>query len=183
MLTDSEISKIRTTSRDQWINDKGSRGLYLRVSGSSSPGSIITAAWVIRQKRDGKTSRNVIGHWPAMDLAQARQQAALVAGVDVRAQVSVNALSAEYDRAVLAAMKSRRQALVYVRHFKNRFGTRLVSTLRRHELVKMIQQYSKERGARSSDRLLSYLRGLFGYAVEIGVLQQSATGPSPGPGC
>jgi integrase len=173
MLTDSKIKDIRTTNRDQWINDPGSRGLYLRVSRSSSPGPITTAAWVIRQKRDGKTTRNVIGHWPAMDLAQARQQSALVAGVDVRAQMSVNALSGEYDRAVLADMKSRNQVMVYVRHTKDQFGTRLVSTLRRHELVRMIQQYSKERGTRSSDRLLSYLRGLFGYAVEIGVLQQS----------
>jgi integrase len=173
MLNETTIKRIRYTDKDQWINDSATRGLYLRVTKSNATGPIDKAAWVVRQKIQGKTHRNVIGHWPAMNLQDARKQRDLVLGVDIHDQINMAGLLDQYDRAVLSRQKSGNQARVYSRHVRDRFGPRLANTIRRAEMTGMIQKYSRDRGARSADRLLSFLRGVFGYGVELDYIQAS----------
>jgi len=173
MFNETAIKRLRYSDKDQWISDPATRGLYLRVSKSESSGTIEHAAWVVRQKIHGKTHRNVIGHWPSMTLQDARRQRDIVLGVDVKDQTTVAGLLDEYDQAVVSHQKSGNQARGYLRHVRNRFGSRLANTVRRAELTGMLQKYSREHGARSADRLLSFLRGCFGYAVECGYIQAS----------
>ena len=116
------------------------------------------------------------GKAPEISLKGARQKAVAQlnnTAVDI-STVTVETLVNKYWKEVSEPVYKRPgQAIGYFDHIKIQLGRKKVKDIRRSELVDYIQNYSIERGARSSDRLRSYLKMVFSYGVELGFIESS----------
>lgn len=89
-------------------------------------------------------------------------------------KVRVSQLKDKYlEEIVLPQSKVPKQVIGYLNNIEHEFGRRKVIDISRAMLVRFIQNYSTNRGARSADRIRSYLKQLFNYAVELGYIDES----------
>lgn len=172
VMTDKKSTQIRNEKDVQAIKwnqaDRLIRidsGLYLNVRKSSK-------TYIIRKKYSGKMHVVTLGKSPALSLREAKAKAAEYAlSRDVNS-VTVEALINDYKKDVVDPhSKVPRQVYGYLNHIEECLGRKKVSDIERFELVRFIKEYSAERGARSADRLRSYLKQLFNYGVELGYLK------------
>ena len=170
-LTETKIRKMRSQNQPQIVRD--SSGLFLHI-GKGEPGDRVEkATWFCRITRQGKTSKSKIGHWPKMSPDRARRERDKLTGEGTDIGVTVDEAVDEYRRLVTDNLKSGYQSEVYLRHFTAAHGHRRIATITRAEIVSIIKQYSKNRGARSGDRFLSQMKGVFCLALEDGLIETS----------
>ena len=166
---------------------------YLKISLNHCIGTVKTSAfstarvctlnlrrnsktWIFRKKRSSKTQIITLGKWPALSCKQARLDARRYADESDISNKTVSDLISEYKKDVVYPdSKVPKQVEGYLNHIDQSFGQFKVMGVKRAQLVYFIKQYSGERGARSADRVRSYLKQVFAYGVELGYL----TGSSP----
>lgn len=163
-LTEASIKRQLKTGEAQTIRD--SHALFLRFGDKG-------ASWIVRQTRAGKTTKNTIGHFPAMTPNAARRERDRLTGKNTDLGVTVAEMVDDYRRLVTDKQKSGWQSEVYLKHLCAEFGSSKIATVTRANLVRMIGRYADERGVRTADRLLSQLRGVFNLAVEMGAIEVS----------
>lgn len=162
-MNEKSIQKIQWQGKDKVINLEP--GLYLKVRRSSK-------TYIIRKTINGKQHVITLDKSPAMSLRQARLAAAEYALESAVSNVTVSTLIEQYRKDVVdPTSKVPKQVYGYLRHIDARFGRQKVIDVERFDLVAFIKEYSRERGTRSADRLRSYLKQLFDYAVELGYLK------------
>lgn len=142
-------------------------GLYLNLRKSSK-------TYIIQKMINGKRQVITIGKHPTLSLKNARFKAIEFQRKDDVSTVTVSELKEKYwNEIVEPTSKVPNQVEGYLNNIEAEFGNRKVIDISRSMLVRYIQTYSHERGARSADRVRSYLKQLFGYAVELGFLDGS----------
>ncbi len=163
MLTQKDIDQLK------WSKDSKPRvgdNLYLRVRKSSK-------TYLYRKMVNGKTQFITIGKHPVLKLKEAKRLVADLQGHTIT-NTTVNQLIDKYWNEVIEPVsKVPKQVKGYLDYIDGKIGRRKVIDVSKNSLVSMIQRYSAKRGARSADRLRSYLKGVFEYGVELGVLDIS----------
>jgi integrase len=166
-LSENIIKSLHWVGKDKRILD--GQGLYLNLRRNSK-------TWLFRKKHSGKTQIITLGKWPTLSCKQARLDARRYADESNISNKTVSDLIAEYKKDVVYPdSKVPKQVEGYLNHIDQSFGQFKVMGVKRAQLVYFIKQYSVERGARSADRVRSYLKQVFAYGVELGYL----TGSSP----
>lgn len=166
-LSETSVKALQWDGKDRRISD--GQGLYMNLRKNSK-------TWIVRKSHSGKTHIITLGKWPSLSCKQARLDARRYADESDISNATVNKLVREYKKDVVYPdSKVPKQVEGYLNHIDNGFGTLKVIAIKRAQLVWFIKQYGNERGARSADRMRSYLKQLFAYGVELGYI----TGASP----
>lgn len=154
----------------KWVKNQAislGNGLYLNLRKSSK-------TYIIQKMINGKRQVVTIGKHPALSLKDARFETMMFQRKENISNVIVSELKEKYWNEIIEpTSKVPDQVNGYLNHIESEFGHRKVIDITRAMLVKYIQSYSRERGARSADRIRSYLKQLFSYAVELGYLDGS----------
>jgi len=157
----------------EWEKDKRvplGDSLYLNLRRSSK-------TFLIRKKQGRKATDDkegikaqtiTLGKFPTLSLKQARLKALQVKLSGDISNMTMAELVEKY-RVDIVIPESRviHQVEGYLRHIDEEFGRRKLMDVNRAMLVNYIQRYS-DRGARSADRMRSYLKQILGYGVELG---------------
>ena len=153
----------------KWEKDKRIRlgdGLFLNLRHSSK-------TYLIRKSVNGREQIMTLGKSPAMTLRQARLRALQLSLKADVSNTTVSELKVKYWKEVVELeSKVPNQVRGYLDNIEKKFGSRKVIDIARPDLVKFIQSYAT-RGARSADRMRSYLKQLFSYGVELGYIETS----------
>jgi integrase len=171
LLSQAKIKTLRVSIKDQNIRD--SKGLYLRVRPGIPGDKITSAAWELRTTKDGKTQKLVLGHLESMSVEAARRERDRLTGAGNNLARDVSDCINEYRRLVTDHQKSGAGSELYLRELDKHIGHRKIASVSRADLTKLIKDWASERGARTADRYLSQIRGIFNLAVEHGVIDQS----------
>ena len=152
----------------KWKQDKTiglGDGLYLRVRKASK-------TYIIRKTIDMKAQVITLGKSPALPLRQAKLEAMKYLLERDVSTVTVTRLIGQYLKDIVyPTSKVPNQVEGYLNHIDNALGRFKLINITRFQLVQFIKTYSETRGARSGDRVRSYLKQLFAYGVELGYIQ------------
>ena len=164
-MNENDIKALKWT-KDQVIGFGD--GLYLRVRKSSK-------TYIIRKTINKKAQVITLGKSPALSLRKARLEAMLYVLEHDVSTVTVSKLVDQYLKDVVyPSSKVPKQVEGYLSHIDNTLGRFKLIGITRFQLVQFIKSYGEARGARSADRVRSYLKQLFGYGVELGYIQHES---------
>lgn len=160
-LTDKFIVSLKAETGRLEIRDDGCRGLSIRVTSGRKGGGVGKKTWCYRFKRAGRMHRLTLGEYPAMTLGEARiaanrrtedlhdgrnpvaeaqreeQAAAPSAADELTYDRLADRFMEEYSKPRKRTWKDDEWLLKRVRA---EFGPRIVSTVRRGELVKFLRR-------------------------------------------
>jgi len=140
-------------------------GLYLRVRKSSK-------TYIIRKTVGKKAQVITLGKSPDLSMRQAKLEAMEYSLENNVSTVIVSRLVDQYLKDIVyPTSKVPNQVEGYLNHIKGTLGRIKLIDVTRFQLVQFIKTYSEARGARSADRVRSYLKQLFAYGVELGCIQ------------
>lgn len=163
-MNEKDIKALRW-KKDQRIGL--GNGLYLNIRKSSK-------TYIFRKRIKGNASITTLGKHPALSLKEARSQAQNLAEAEDINSVTVSELKEKYWTLIIEpTSKVPNQVIGYLNNIEKEFGRIKVRDIKKSKLVSYIEYYSKERGGRSADRMRSYLKQLFSYAVELGWIESS----------
>ena len=164
-MNEHNITKLKWEDKDKVIRIEP--GLYVNIRKSSK-------TYLIRKTINGKKHVITLGFTKDLSLKEARLQAAQYALANDVSKVTVSKLIEQYRTDVVDPnSKVPGQVYGYLNHIDERFGNKKAIDVERVDLVAFIKKYSRDRGARSADRVRSYLKQLFSYAFELGYLKES----------
>ena len=176
------------------VPDKAVEGLSLRITAKGA------RSWLVRYRpRRQKQRATVLGPYPSMSLADARERASAIVsaakrGVDLiaeerraaeeaaeaerRAQErarSVETVAEDFLKHCKARLKSWRQVDSWVRnHIVPEIGTQVVGDIQREHIVELLDKMQLGQGLRQTvNRVRETLLGLFAFAVERGYVDQN----------
>lgn len=164
-MNQKEIDLLKHDGKDRQLSLGNS--LYLNIRKNSK-------TYIIRKRIERKVRVTTLGKHPVLKLKDA-----VFKTMDfVREKTVDSVLVAElkkdyYETQVVPYSKVPKQVIGYLDHIEIKFGNRKVRDITKFELVQFIEKYSSDRGARSSDRIRSYLIQLFSYAAEKGLIENS----------
>lgn len=187
-LTTMTVEAAKATASRREIPDAGCPGLYLTIQPTGAKG------WAFRYRWEGKSSRLVLGPFPALGLADARRAASeardkLDAGSDPAAQkraarapapaperpadTFANVLK-DYDKRHLQRLKSGTEARrVMERHVSPVWGERLLSSITRRDVLDLLDDLAETGKATTANRVRVLLSGLFGWALQRDIVPSS----------
>lgn len=142
--------------------------LYIRLRKAST-------TYIIRKTVNRKAQVITLGKHPALSLKKAKLEAGKYLDSDTSSATVSNLIDDYLTDVVYPESKVPKQVEGYLKYINERFGNLKVMDVKRVDLVQFIKAYSSTRGARSADRVRSYLKQLFAYGVELGYI----SGESP----
>lgn len=180
-LTDAAVRNKKPPKGRTEISD--GNGLYLQLLPSGAK------TWVFRYRYDEKSKRMTIGHYPALTLADARNEAdkhrlLLKQGKDPAAEKAkkelerktaptVNDFLLEYAEHHLAEKRSGQATLrLLKKDVVPAWGKRKIRSITRREIVLLLDEI-KKRAPIVRNRVHGALSNLFNVAAERGVIDQS----------
>jgi integrase len=183
-LTDKFIDaqKAPASGRSTFTDTLGP-GLTLRITPNDA------RSWLVRYRPKGETQRySVLGPYPAVGLAEARQRAMEIMGaakkgtdliaeerrraeMDRQARARARSLSDLADDYIAHCYARLKSASLIAGHLRNHIvptlGDRQLGELRRADLVELLDRLQHERGLKHQvNRVRETLRGLFAFAIE-----------------
>ena len=178
-LTARTVQTLKAGKSDRFISDESTdhlgrlrRGLYLRVSKTGRK------SWYIRHG----TKRRVLGHFPAMGLAEAREafddaRERIAAGKpavpeESRESYTVERLCRDYVVRHLKAHGKRsapEAERTLWRDVVPRFGERLASELRSADVTKMHDEIVDRGAPRAAQAVVGWLKSAYAFAMERGL--------------
>lgn len=182
-LTTKAVDAAKAAQSRREISDDLTRGLYLVVQPSGSK------SWAVRYRVGGKPVKETIGAYPAVSLADAREEArqrvAMVGkGVDPRAEREAKRQAeAEAKANTVAAVASdfirlycqrrnrswREQEAILRRHVLPRLGDLSIDAVRRRDVARVLDELGHmPQAARVT---LAALRKMFNWAIERGIVE------------
>lgn len=163
-MNEYNITKLKWDTKDKVVRIEP--GLYVNIRKNSK-------TYLIRKTINRKKHVITLGLTKDISLKEARLQAAQYALVNDVSKAAVSKLIEQYRKDVVdPSSKVPKQVYGYLNHIDERFGHKKVIDIERFDLVEFIKEYSRDRGARSADRVRSYLKQLFSYGVELGYLKE-----------
>jgi integrase len=167
-LTDAAAVKRKPSDKRVEVHD--GNGLYLVIQPSGAK------SWAYRYRVDGKSRKLTLGTFPALSIAEARQNAAGAAvkvqrGVDpiiekkrseARATNTVNAMLDAFVADHVSGLRSGDQVVrgfdIYVRP---RIGDKSIYDLQRSDITSMLDEIKEQNGPVMADRVLAYISKAF----------------------
>lgn len=161
VLTDRSVAALKADHGRLEVKDDLCRGLSIRVTSGRKGGGGGKKTWTHRFKRNGQMHRLTLGEYPAMTLGRARvvanrrnadlhdgrnpvaeaQREAVAAAPGAGDELTYNRLA---DRYLEEYAKPRKRSWQddewYLKRVRAEFGTRIVSTVRRGDLVKFLRR-------------------------------------------
>ena len=187
-LTNMAVEAAKATASRREIPDAGCPGLYLTIQPTGAKG------WAFRYRWQGKSSRLVLGPFPALGLADARRAASeardkLDVGQDPAAEKRAARAPApaperpadtfaqvlkDYDKRHLQKLKSGTEARrVLERHVSPIWGERLLETITRRDVLDLLDDITEAGKATTANRVRVLLSGLFGWAMQRDIIAAS----------
>jgi integrase len=172
-LTTKSIENMKPAAARREISDGGS-GLYLIVQSSGH------RSWALRYRANGRPTKLTLGRWPEISLAGARKLAAdalherergndpvaakqtakiaaMEAATNTVASVCATYLHREGGKLRTADQRER----IFRRLVYPAIGERPIDSIKRSDLVAMLDRIEDERGARTADVVLATVRRAF----------------------
>ena len=179
-LTDTRIRTLKPKSGKTERLVAGGNGLYIRVR----LGGEITRTWQFRRKEGGRIEITTLGTYPGLSIKEARLKAAELA---TKRKTFSPTVEEAAERWLKERIDHTHRKAELVRGYVDRaiipaLGNRRVRAIEPGEIAEVVRNYrdrvAKQAGAHKEGRaaaraLLGVFKGLFGYAVESGWLQQS----------
>lgn len=154
-------------------------------------------SWVLMRRLHGKLIRVTLGQYPAMDLAEARKAAGDMAdmierGEDPRETKRQQlAEAADKQRNTVEGVvrdfiakhakrhtKSwRQQELAFEKHVLPKWGKRPISAITRRDVMDLLDELVDAGLSTGANRVLAYVRKMFNWAVERGIVDMSPVPP------
>ena len=154
----------------KWERDKRiglGNGLYLNLRKSSK-------TFIVRLQQNGNTQIISIGKYPMLSLKDAKSKSMSLMMKEDISSITLFQLKEKYwKEIVLLQSKVPKQVSGYLNNINKEFGYRKIIGITRAMLVRFIQNYSEQRGARSADRIRSYLKQLFSCGVKLDYINKS----------
>lgn len=183
-LTIKTIQGLKPTDRRQEIKDDGCRGLYLFLQPSG------VKIWKVLYSQRGRLRKVTLGRFPTLGLSDAREAARQIfqqldTGVDpIEARRQAEAAAEEACGQTIAAIVQRyvadNQHLRSIREIENRlrpivavWGNRPIASIRRREIIELIDRVKAERGGAAACTWQTWLRRLFSWSVEKDLIEVS----------
>ncbi|MCU7835334.1 MAG: integrase family protein [gamma proteobacterium symbiont of Taylorina sp.] len=164
-MNEKSIKALKWKDKDQQVSLGG--GLYIRIKKTKK-------VYIIRKAVNGKAQIITLGESPDLSFKDAKYQASILSRKKDVSSVTVSELKEDYWKNVVEPeSKVPNQVIGYLNNIENEFGHRKIMEITKFELVQFIKTYSQDRGGRSADRMRSYLKQLFSYAVESGLITDS----------
>ncbi|MCG5534181.1 site-specific integrase [Halorhodospira sp. 9621] len=181
-LTDKKVREAEPPARGRRIifdrHREAPKGFGLRINASGRRG------FVLRYLHHGRDRLVSIGDYPIWTLKAAREQAAKMrrevdGGTDLleerrreRAEPTVDDLLDEYLEVRMGGLSSaRRAADIFRLHVRPAIGRRRVSTVRRGDLVPIMERQAQAGNGRQAALTLQYLRAAMDLAVDREYIQ------------
>lgn len=170
-LSDRAIRDLKPLGKDRWIG-AGVRGLYLRVR---HPGR--SKVFVFRKQRNGRNFVESLGEWSpdrftladAQRIAHERRGDVKPAGKD-----TVGALATRYYQTRIAPRYKRPEG---VKHYFEKdladLADRELRKVTRAQLALMMERKARDSGPVAANRLLSNVKAMFAYGVEVGIVDSN----------
>jgi integrase len=193
-LTAKTVETAKPTASRQEVADAACPGLYLTIQPTGAKG------WAFRYRFGGKPSKLVLGTFPAMTLAKARQAASeardkVDAGNDpatakrlarsapapAKPADTFTTVLSDYNKRHLSKLRSGVEARrVMERHCSPKWGDRLLGEIKRRDVLDLLDDLTSEGKATTANRVRVLLSGLFGWAVGRDIIEASPiTGTKP----
>ncbi len=164
-MNEKDIKSLKWEGKDRRI--RIDNGLYVNIRKNSK-------TYLVRKTISGKAQVITLGKHPSLPLKNARLMAMEYRLERDVSTVQVKDLTKQYMKDIVEPnSKVVNQVEGYVNNIDDEIGRIKVIDVTRMQLVEYIQTYSRERGARSSDRLRSYLIQIFSFGVELGFFNDS----------
>lgn len=172
--TETAIKNLKWEGKDyrKTIGD----GLVIQVRKSSK-------TWLLRQQGQGRSRLRTLGKYPDTPLVEARREALKEAEKSTPTAMTVTALAERYMEDVAEEQRAADNIQGYInRAVIPAIGRRRVDSIKKAELVRLLQDYKKKRAAednrggdasRTTDTLRSILNRLFAYAIELGAIERN----------
>lgn len=186
-LTETGVAKVSPPEKGRLdIADAVMTGLALRVTASG------IKSWCFVYRFGGKQRRMTLGRYPDIDVAQARRivkryKQDLATGADpytlreekIIAQIQkgeVGITVEEYYHEFLEkhAKKNRRwqeTQQVFTAYILPAIGDKVASTVKRKDVIDLLDERKKSKGPSSANRTLVALRKMYNWAIERGELE------------
>lgn len=180
-LTDRGVAAIKATAERQQISDDLTPGLQLIVQATGKK------SWAIRYRTGGKMRRLTLGNYPMVGLSEARDKARramadVQAGKDPQGEKeqakadTVTAVVDEFDRFHLSTLKSRKDALGFLRRSAvNAWGHRPIREITKRDVSRLLLGLVAEGKEVAANRTFAHLRKFFNWAAEHGYIDTPPT--------
>jgi integrase len=167
-LTDAAAHKRKPTDKRVEVHD--GNGLYFVIQPTGAK------SWAYRYRTDGKSRKLTLGTFPALSIAEARQNAAAAAvkvqrGVDpiiekkrseARATSTVNAMLDAFVADHVEALRSGDQVKRgFDKYVRPRIGAKSIYDLKRGDITTMLDEIKEQNGPVMADRVLAYISKAF----------------------
>jgi integrase len=164
MLTETKLKQLKWEGKDKRVADRD--GLYLLIRKQSR-------SWLFRSRKGGKEKFITIGHYPFFSLKEAREAVSEMYYIAHNSSVTTKAVCNEVIKEIYSGYSNPDQYIGYIdRAILPGIGSKYIQDVTRQDLAKLITSY-RSRGARGSQVLLSNLRTIFGYAHEMGYIEDN----------
>ena len=188
------LKSLKPSSKRYRVQVENSKGLILVVGVNGN------INFTYRYQLDGRRRDMSLGTFPSQSLAELNKAYAAAAadvanGIDPlvkreqerekdEVDPTIKELAARYMENHVAAKLKPKTAKEYQRQFDKyilpKIGRKKAKEIRRAKLVAMVEKMVKENGPYMANRNLALLKGMFTYAVRVGVLEHSpAAGITP----
>lgn len=180
-LTDRGVAAIRPAETRQQIVDDLTPGLQLIVQTTGRK------SWAIRYRVSGKMRRLALGSYPVVGLSEAREKARkaladVQAGKDPQGEKeqaradTIEAVVDEFDRFHLSTLKSRKDALGFLRRSAvNAWGDRPIREITKRDVSRLLLGLVAEGKEVAANRTFAHLRKFFNWAAEHGYIDTPPT--------
>jgi len=191
-LNDRAVKSLKPLDERYFVQVEGFPGLQLRVNKGGD------VSFLFRYRIQGHRRVLTLGNYPLMSIKMAGVRYAEAArqveqGIDPaalkeadrdEANPTIAELAARYMENHVTAKLKPKTVKEYQRQLEKyilpKLGKRKVKEVKRAAIVAMVERQVKKNGPYMANRNLALLKGLFTYAVRVGILEYSpATGISP----
>ena len=167
-LTDLAVRKARPKEKRYALFDAALRGFSLRVATSGAK------TWFVMRRVNGRMVRHTIGRYPEYSLTEARAAAAaalkrMTEGEHPRADKA--AMFDEVLEEWLVRDQAKNRSVGNVRnavakHVLPAFGGRSIDSIRKADVLRLIDKIVDSGSPVQANRVLAYLRRLFNWCIE-----------------
>jgi integrase len=163
-LTDKAVRNAKPKTRRYEISDAVVRGLRLRVEPSG------TKSWSVVRRQRARLTRDTIGRYPELRLAEAREKAAAITQGSVSIARGSRSFEDVFDEWMQRDQQSNRSAKEVRRAMERDALPRLrglkIGEVKKHHLLSVIDAAADRGATVAGNRLLAYLRRMFSWAVQ-----------------
>jgi integrase len=187
-MTDQALARVKPTEARLEIWDELVPNLLLTVHPTGRK------SWSVRYRADGKRLKMSLGAYPEIGLRDAREKArdVLLAASDgenpahdrrrERAEkeserriegITIGDLLKTYERLHLAQLRTGKQAVIFLREFREEYGRTAVVDFKAADFTRLLDRIMLEGHATKANRVHSHVKTFFNWAVGRAILDRN----------